>query len=270
MDAHADTHIYSALLLGALQPQVPQRGVSPSQHGPHTQMGWFGELHRSPSTQESRAHQNKHSLCVRPYLYFPLLSTATPPSPPKWSFECVNETKNLAKDRGNSLSCFYSKETPTQVISHGQNGQSKNSLQQSPKSAGLRGVRKSQSFWMTNWSITGTSASKSSTGGSVGAQRTRKHLGTNAFCHGSSTAVPHRHSCSQAPPSQFSIAGQCVHGVLLEAGSDLSWGRCSHEFTGSGNSSASRFTEEEDTTHPSHPNPFARPLQHHLSYQTQI
>lgn len=51
---------------------------------------------------------------------------------------------------------------------------------------------------------------------------------------------------------------------------DLSWGGCSHEFIGSGNSSASGFTEEDATTHSSHPNSFARPLQHHMPYQTQI
>lgn len=64
VDAHADMPIYLALLLGALQLQISQRGISLSQHGPHTQMGWFEELHRS------QAHQNEQyvSFCVRPYL----------------------------------------------------------------------------------------------------------------------------------------------------------------------------------------------------------
>lgn len=148
---------------------------------------------------------------------------------------------------------------------------SKNSLHPLAMSAGLRGERKSQSLWMTNWNITGTSASKLSTGGSVGEQRTWKHLGTND--HGSSTAVPHRHSCSQPVllhPSLLHPSLLQQGGVLLQAGSVLSWGGCSHEFTGSGNSSTNGFAEEEATTRSDHPNSFVRPLQHHTSYQTQI
>lgn len=132
--------------------------------------------------------------------------------PTQVAFDCINETKNLEKDKGNTLGCFCSEERPSQVTSHHQDGQSKNSLHPLPMSASLRGERKSQSFWMTNWSITGTSASQLSTGGTVGEQRTWKHLGTKAFCHGSSTAGPHRHSCSQAPPSQPALAGMCSAG----------------------------------------------------------
>lgn len=91
-------------------------------------------------------------------------------------------------------------------------------------------------------------------------------LGNKCFLHGSSPSVPHSHSYSQAPPSQLAPAGMCAAGSWH----DLSWGGCSHEFIGSGNSSASGFTEEEATTHSGHPNSFARPLQHRMSYQTQI
>ena len=77
VDTHADMHIYSALLLGVLQPKVPQRGVSPSQRGPCTQMGWFGELHGPPSTRESRACQNERSLSP--------CQTTSPTSPPQHS-----------------------------------------------------------------------------------------------------------------------------------------------------------------------------------------
>lgn len=69
VDAHADTHIYSALLLEV----VP----SLSQCVPSTQMIWFGEPHGPTSMQESRAHQKEQSLHVRPHLLLHFPSTVT-------------------------------------------------------------------------------------------------------------------------------------------------------------------------------------------------
>lgn len=96
------------------------------------------------------------SLCVRPCLWFPLPSTATLPSPPKWPFDCVNETKNLEKDKGNSLSCFYSKERPSQVTSHRQDGQSKTAFTHYPCLLASEEKENPKAFgWQTehNWNI---------------------------------------------------------------------------------------------------------------------
>lgn len=48
MDAHADMHNYSVLLLGALQPEVPVTRCLHTTAWPHTPMGWSGGAPQAP------------------------------------------------------------------------------------------------------------------------------------------------------------------------------------------------------------------------------
>lgn len=150
------------------------------------------------------------------------------PSLPKQSFECINETKNLERARGNHEDVFTARRV-SQVNSHSQNGQQKDSLQLSRVPADLRRVRKSQSFWMTNWNITGTSASvKVRHGTWHGQAEDMEALGDSRFLlwlqHRCTKQLVISQSDFQPPPTQLTVAGLCVYTVMLEAGPDLSWG----------------------------------------------
>lgn len=99
MDAHADMHNYSVLLLGALQPEVPVTGCLHTTAWPHTPTGWSGGAPQAPEHMRRPWLSKISSLLLSDDIFY-FTSPALEHLPnPKFSFECVNQTRHLAKDK---------------------------------------------------------------------------------------------------------------------------------------------------------------------------
>lgn len=123
MDAHADMHNYSVLLLGALQPEVPVTGCLHITAWPHTPTGWSGGASQAPEHVGGPwlSKISSVSLLLSDDIFY-FTSPAQEHLPnPKVSFECVDQTS--CKGQRDCEDAFTGRNNTPQITSCSPNGQ---------------------------------------------------------------------------------------------------------------------------------------------------